>query len=235
MAQDHGGTDYVVRTGLVLDLLDQAEAANSGRSAQLPRAHRHREQWVVDGTGEEVTCSPSLGALRQLLPARYHSLVQVHASSPAEVWLNAHLYAVAVKLTATAPAVGREAQMLTWLEDMTAAERLHFAQRHIGGSTGMDAPTYRLMARDQGSGREYVMRYGFVVDLLREARVENARNKDYWVVDLAGIELDSIGQPVEIALAAVAAPSSALAAQNDQQLASAAVELMRRRRVTQLV
>ena len=50
---------------------------------------------------------------------------------------------------------------------MTAAERLHFAQRHIGGSTGMDAPTYRLMARDQGSGREYVMRYGFVEHALR--------------------------------------------------------------------
>jgi len=187
MAKDARGTDYVVRTGFVLDVLDEAEAANA----------LSREQWVVDESGVEVRSSPSLLTLRQLLPARYQSLVQLQASSPAEVWLNAHLYALALKVKSSHSALSKEVQMINWLEGMTPAERLDFAQRHMGDGNAIDAPTYRLWARDQSNGREYLMRYGFLVDLLREARLENARNKDYWVVNHAGIEIDWTGRPVE--------------------------------------
>jgi hypothetical protein len=201
MAKDARGTDCVVRHGFVLDLLDEAAAANSSSGAVsmlVPRTLLERRKLrVVDESGTEVTSSPALDALQRLLPVRYHSLIQRPASTPAEIWLNAHLYSLAIELEANSSATSKEAQMMAWLEAMTPAERLDFAQRHIRDLGSMETPTYRLRARDQSNGREYLMQYGFLVDLLREARQENARNKDYWVTDHAGIEIDSTGQPVE--------------------------------------
>jgi hypothetical protein len=152
-----------------------------------------------------MTLLKSPHEIRESAPDQFKTLVVLKPLCAEDACINHRVEILLTELKKSAqgfyepPSVAKAA--LQQLLGMTDAQRRQMASAAIQEAMKQQPhetlPIFRLMARDQGSGREFLMEVGYLDDMHRKAAEQNAMEKDYWVTNQAGSEVDAAGKPVD--------------------------------------
>jgi len=145
---------------------------------------------------------PTTDELFAKVPATYQALLTRKPCTAAEAWLN-HLVASMVDALPPSqgfysrPSVARN--RLVYMLGIPKDKCLEEARREMGaGLASGPSPDFRLKARDQGSGRGFLLEVGYLEPLFRLAEEANLKNHDQWVEDAQGREVDRHGVPTSV-------------------------------------
>lgn len=134
--------------------------------------------------------------IRQSIPEEYRPLLTSEPVTFEEAWLNHFVEGLVAKLPPNQGFYERPSQIRLLLARMLGQARrdlMASVRQSMTQEKPDSLPRHRLMARDQGTGKEYLICVGYLDVLYEEARAANASGHDYWVTDRENHEVDAAG------------------------------------------